>query len=177
MQRLAPAYFRQQGSAVAAMGTDEIYTMIDPDWVLPYAEERATLIAQSCLLLARHFLAAGFDCVLIAGNALYTPSAVQTYVLGLQAVSHVYHFTLEAEHATVVARVQQRGELAAHPPAWLAEWLAHIRAYYAPWTQIIDTTGLTGEQVLAMIYAQVKQQAGFLMYDAAANSIQRSYGI
>jgi hypothetical protein len=154
-----------------------IYTMIDPDWALPYDEERAALIAQSCILLARNFLTAGFNYALIASNALHTRNAVQMYLRGLQSVSQIYHFTLEADHATVVERVEQRGDLAVHSPVWLAEWLAHIRSHCEPWTQIIDTTGLTGEQVLEMIYTRIMRQAGFLTYDSESNLIQRSYGI
>lgn len=155
LQHHAPAFFRPRLGETAGIGTDEVYQMFDPDWALPYSAERAQLVQQTCCQLALHFFAHHFRCVLIAGNALYTPTVVQAYWQALAPVSQVYHFTLEADHATVVARVQQRGDLDAHPPVWLAEWQAHIRTHYAPWTRVIDATRLTVEQTLGMISDQL----------------------
>lgn len=151
VQRRTPAYFRPLLGDTAAFGTDEIHTMIDPDWVLPYDPQRANFVAQIGCRLAQEFFAADFRCVLIAGNALYTAEAVKTYWQALAPISEVYHITLDADLATVVERVQQRGDLAAHPPDWLAKWLTHIRSYYADWTHVIDTTDLSIEQTLDAI--------------------------
>ncbi|MCB0063163.1 MAG: hypothetical protein KDE19_13660, partial [Caldilineaceae bacterium] len=94
-------------------------------------------------------------CVLIAGNALYTAETVEIYREALTPFSHLYHFTLDADLATVVERVRQRGDLTAHPPAWLSDWLTHIRGHYAGWTHVIDTTNLSVEEILNAIYAQL----------------------
>lgn len=155
VQRRAPAYFRAQLGDTAAFGTDEIHAMIDPDWVLPYDQRRTDFITQLCCHLAQQFFAADFRGLLIAGNALYTTETVNLYQRALSPFSQLYHITLEADIATVVERVRQRGDLAAHPPGWLAEWLAHIRGHYADWTHVIDTSNLSIEQTLDAIAAQV----------------------
>ena len=155
VQRRAPAYFRSRLGATAAFGTDEIHAMIDPDWMLPYEQRRADFITQTCCHLAQQFFAADFRCVLIAGNALYTAETVEQYRQALTPFSYLYHITLDADLATLVERVRQRGDLTAHPPTWLAEWLAHIRGHYADWTHVIDTTNLSVEETLDVIYAQL----------------------
>ena len=133
--------------------------MIDPDWMLPYEQRRADFITQTCCHLAQQFFAADFRCVLIAGNALYTAETVELYRQALTPFSYLYHVTLDADLATLVERVRQRGDLTAHPPNWLAEWLAHIRGHYADWTHIIDTTNLSASAIL-MPVAPIATLAG-----------------
>jgi len=153
VQSKAPAYFRPKLGNTAAFGTDEIYKMIDPEWTLPYDQGRADLVTAICCRVAKQFLEADFRCVLIAGNALYTAATVQLYRRELAPYSRFYHITLDADDATIVERVRRRGDLTAHPPAWLAEWLVHIRSHYADWTSVIDTTNLSVTETLDAIYA------------------------
>ena len=152
VQRRAPAYFRPRLGETAAFGTDEVHTMFDPDWELPYSQQRADLVTDLCCTLAKQFFAADFRCVLIAGNALYSAETVQQYRQALTPISQLHHFTLDADLETIVTRVQQRGDLAVHPLAWLANWLTHIRIHYADWTQVIDTTQLSVEETLDEMY-------------------------
>lgn len=155
VQRSAPAYFRPRLGEAAAFGTDEIHTMFDPDWALPYSQAHTDLVTDLSCRLAKEFFAANFRCVMIAGNALYTAEAVQRYRTTLADVSQLHHVTLDAELATIVTRVRLRGDLSSHPPEWLADWRTHIRSHYADWTHVIDTTTLTVEQILEEIYRRV----------------------
>lgn len=157
VQRRAPAYLGTRLGNTAAFGTDEIHAMFDPDWALPYSQARADLVTDLSCRLAKEFFAANFRCVMIAGNALYTAEAVQRYRAVLASVSQLHHFTLDAELATIVSRVRQRGDLSSHPPEWLADWLTHIRSNYADWTHVIDTTALTVEQILDEISRRVTE--------------------
>src|SRR5207249_4353076 len=133
IQRLTPSYFRERLGEAAAMGTDEIYTIVDPDW--SQADEYWKQIARdNCILLARNLFSHGMRVVLIGGNDLYTEPVVNQFVAALLPVSAVFHFTLDAELEVVVQRVRQRGDLAVHTIEWLGGWLEHIRAHYDSWT-------------------------------------------
>ena len=161
IQRRAPGYFRTRLGATAALGTDEIYTLVDPDWSM--ADETWHQIARdNCILLAKSFFQHGFRLVVIAGNALYTRSNVNEYLAALLPISAIYHFTLDAHLDAVVERVRARGDLDTHSPDWLASWLDQIRSHYAHWTQLIDTSDLTVEQTLDTIYTHIRLQHGRL---------------
>ena len=159
IQRRAPGYFRARLGATAALGTDDIYTLVDPDWSM--ADETWQQVARdNCILLAKSFFQHDFRLVVIAGNALYTKPIVNQYLAELLPVCAVYHFTLDARLDVVVERVRARGDLGQHPPDWLASWLDHIRAHYAHWTQVIDTSDLTVEGTLDLICRQILCQEG-----------------
>jgi hypothetical protein len=80
----------------------------------------------------------------------------------LLPVSAIYHFTLDAQLDVIVERVRRRGDLGQHPPEWLAAWLDHIRAHYAEWTQVIDTSTLTPEETLDRIEQHITHGHGRL---------------
>ena len=162
IQRRAPGYFRARLGATAVLGTDEIYTLVDPDGSM--ADEGWQQIARdNCILLAKSFFQQEFRLVVIAGNALYTQAIVNQYLAALLPISAVYHFTLDARLDVVVERVRARGDLDEHPPDWLAGWLDHIRAHYAHWTQVIDTSDLSVEQTLDAIYTHIQRQEGRIL--------------
>jgi hypothetical protein len=162
VQRRAPGYFRARLGPTAALGTDEIYTIVDPDWSAA-DESWHRLARDNCILLTRNFFQRGFRLVVIAGNALYTKPIVNEYLAALLPISAVYHVTLDARLDVVVERVLARGDLDEHPPDWLARWLDHIRAHYADWTQVIDTSDLTPEETLDVMYARILRQEGRLV--------------
>jgi hypothetical protein len=98
----------------------------------------------------------------IESNGLYTKEAVTEALQALLPISAVYHITLDAELDVVIERIRKRGDLAVHPPEWLAAWLDHIRPHYADWTHVIDTSTLTPEVTLEHIYQQIKAGEGRL---------------
>jgi hypothetical protein len=100
--------------------------------------------------------------VMIGGNDLYTESVVNQFLSALVPVSAVFHFTLDAQLQVLVQRVGHRVDLPDHPAEWLAGWLDHIRAHYASWTQIIDTSYQTPEETLDIIYQKTLRHEGEL---------------
>ena len=157
VQALAPYYFRERLGEAAALGTDEFYQIFDPRW--SSSDRRLWQLAVgSCLAVASHLFQQGVQVVLIASNGLYLKEDVEPVLAGLQPISAVYHFTLDAQLDVVVERIRKRGDLAQHPPEWLAAWLDHIRPHYAEWTRVIDTSTLTPEQALERIYGHVTGQ-------------------
>jgi predicted kinase len=161
IQRLAPSYFRGRLGEAAAIGTDEIYTIVDPDWSQTN-EYWKQMARDNCILLARNLFSQGVRVVLIGGNDLYTKQVVNVYLSALLPLSTVFHFTLDARLEVAVDRVARRGDLDAHPAEWLAEWLEHVREHISTWTQVVDTTYLTPEQTLELIYQKVSQRDGEL---------------
>ena len=161
IERLAPSYFRERLGEAAAIGTDEIYTIVDPDW--SQANEYWKEIARdNCILLAKNLFSHGMRVVLIGGNDLHTKPVVNQFVSALLPVSAVFHFTLDAQLEVVVQRVTQRGDLAVHSAEWLGGWLEHIRAHYDSWTQVIDTSHLAVEEVVEIVYQRVIRGEGEL---------------
>lgn len=161
IQRLAPSYFRDRFGEAAAIGTDEIYTIVDPDWSQT-SEHWKQIARDNCIVLARNLFSHGIRVALIGGNDLYTKPVVNQFLSALLPVSAVFHFTLDAQLEVVVQRVKQRGDLPAHPAEWLAGWLNHIRTHYASWTQVIDTSYLTPDRTLEIIYQKVLRREGEL---------------
>ncbi len=162
VQRLAPGYFRDRFGEAASIGTDEIYTIVDPDWSQTN-EHWKEIARDNCILLVRNLFLHGIRVVLIGGNDLYTQLVVNQFLAALLPTSAVFHFTLDAQLEVVVQRVGQRGDLPSHPAEWLAGWLDHIRTHYAAWTQVIDTSYLTPEETLEIIHRKVLQRDGELI--------------
>ncbi|MDQ3704874.1 MAG: zeta toxin family protein [Chloroflexota bacterium] len=161
IQHLAPSYFRERIGEAASIGTDEIYTIVDPDW-LQTNHYWKQIARDNCIILAKNLFAHGVQVVVIGGNDLYSRGVVNQYLAALLPVSAVLHFTLAAEIEAVVDRVDRRGDLNAHPAEWLSGWLQHVRKHVANWTRIIDTTHLTPEQTLEIIYQKVIERDGEL---------------
>lgn len=151
IRRLAPAYFRERVGETAAFDTDEFYAFFDPDWTLTY-RRWWYLACDTCLATAQHLLQQDVATVLISSNGIYTLQDVNRALAKLCAYSLVYHITLDAALDVVIERIRHRGDLAHHPPAWLANWQTHIRQYYRPWTYVLDTSKQTPEMVLEAIY-------------------------
>lgn len=154
IQRLTPRFFRARGIEAAAMGTDDIYTIIDPDWSDPN-QRRRDITRANCILLAQNLFQHGVGVVLICGNALYSEQLTQDYVIALRPISAVYHFTLDAQLDVLVERVRTCGDLDAHPPEWLAAWRRLIHTHCGPWTHLIDTSLLTPEATLELMWQKI----------------------
>ncbi len=161
LRRRAPKYFRPLLGETAVMGIDDLYTMIDPDWSLQDGNWGKVAMDHS-RLLAESFFQRGVKVVLIEGNGLHHAEFVNQYWVQLSPMSHVYHFTLDVALETVVERIRKRGDLEAHPPDFLGSWLAHVREHRADWTHVIDTTALTPEDVLGVIYQRIQNCEGVL---------------
>jgi chloramphenicol 3-O-phosphotransferase len=152
LRRLAPAYFRQYAGETVAFDTDEFYSFFDPDWATN-DRRRWYLALDLCLASAQWLTMRDLTHIIIVSNGLYATDDVNRALTYLHPHCQVYHITLEADHAVVVDRVRQRGDLPQHPPDWLAAWQAHIRSHYQPWTYVIDTSMATPDDVLGQVHA------------------------
>jgi hypothetical protein len=162
LQRLAPAYLRSRLGPTMAAGTDEMYTLTDPDWSFTGEDQarNSALARKCCAAVALTGFRHGVRTAVIAGNALFEPGWVNEIIPELLPVSGVYHFTLDASVDTVVERVKDREAAYQHPPEWHDSWLAHVRTFVRDWTYVIDTGRLTPEEILDLIVGRVLRGQG-----------------
>lgn len=142
----------------ATIDTDLILMMVDPRWELAHEERRLELAGHQCWLLARSFLTNGFECVIVGGNGLHTPSEVNELIRLLLEVGDVCHVTLDPELSEIQRRVARRG--GDQTAEWLADHVEWMKARYREWTCRIDNTALSPEQTLAEIAARVGRGEG-----------------
>lgn len=142
----------------ATIDTDTIMMMVDPRWELTHEERRLELAGYQCWLLAKSFFADGFDCVVIGGNGLHTPSEINDLVELLLTAGDVYHVTLDPSPDEIQRRVAERG--GDHTPEWLAVHVEWMREKYRDWTCRVDNTRLTPEETLAEIAERVGRGEG-----------------
>lgn len=161
IQSQAPYFFRTRLGETAALGTDEFYLMFDPQWTSNNRHWWQIAVA-SCLCVTKCLFHQGVQVVVLASNGVYTKEAVNHFLGELLPVSAVYHMTLDARLDVVIERIRLRGDLAVHPPEWLAGWLDHIRPHYADWTRVIDTSTLIVEATLERIYQHMGRGEGQL---------------
>lgn len=145
----------------ATVDTDTILTMVDPMWELVDEERHLDLAGYQCWLLAKSFLTAGFECVIIGGNGLHTPEeGLNDMVTLLLSVGEVYHVTLDPALAEIKRRAAKRGrELS---PGSLAEQVERMQASYRQWTCRIDNTSKSPEATLAEIAERIGRGEGRL---------------
>ena len=133
----------------AVIDTDTVLMMVDPRWELAHEERRLDLAGYQCFLLARSFLDAGFQCVIIGGNGLHTPSEINDLIALLLALGDVFHVTLDPALTEIQSRVANRGGDKA--PEWVADHVHWMRARYRSWTCRIDNTMLSPEATIAQV--------------------------
>lgn len=161
IRRHAPYFFRQYYGAAAALDTDEYYPLFDPQWTTNN-RDWWKIATDTSLYVADYLLRCGVVIVAISSNGLYTPEAVNHVLAVLGKQSTIYHVTLDAPLATLIARVEQRGDLAEHPADWLAAWQTHIRSYYAAWTYVLDNGNLSLEETLEAIHVYIGDERNAL---------------
>jgi hypothetical protein len=133
----------------AVIDTDTVLMMVDPRWELTHEERKLDLAGYQCFVLARSFLKAGFECVVIGGNGLHTPAELNDLVALLLELGEVYHVTLDPSLTEIQRRVASRG--GDKTSEWLADHVEWMRARYREWTCRIDNTSLSPEATLVEI--------------------------
>ncbi len=163
IQQNARRSFEPRLGETAAMGLDDLYMMVDPDWSFHGKAQDACseLARKNAILLAKSLFDAGLQVVVITGNAIHTKTAINAYLSELLPLSDVYHFTLDTEPEEVMRRVQLRGDTD-KSLKWLIAWLDLIREHHGPWTEVIDTTALTPSEIMEEMYALLTQGKGRL---------------
>jgi hypothetical protein len=111
-------------------------------------------------LLARSFFDAGFDTVLIGGNALHTYGEFSPLITALGDRHEMFHFTLEPVLDAIIERVNKRG--GDKTEDWLASHVEWMRTRPVGDTIRIDNTSLTPSETLAVIARHLADGEGLL---------------
>ena len=146
------ALFEAFGRA-ATLDTDWFLMLVDPRWELTHEERDIDLMVRQCALLAASFFEAGFETVVIGGNALHTRSEFDGLVEGLRPHADVHHVTLDPSLDEIVRRVEARG--GDKTPDWLATHVAWMREKYGEWTSVIDNSTMTPQETVQVIAGRV----------------------
>lgn len=154
--RLAATFGR-----IAGLDTDWLYMFVDPKWELPYERWRTELALRQCGLLATSFFDAGFDTVIIAGNALHTPKELDVLLVEILERADVFHVTLDPSLDTITARVAARG--GDKTPEWLRTHVSWMREKYEAWTALVDNSDLTVDGTISEIARRVERGEGRLV--------------
>lgn len=144
----------------AALDTDTLFMMVDPHWELPYEERRARLVLRQVGLLAGSFLDAGFETMLVLGNALHSPDGLDLFLPALLERGDVFHITLDPSLDEIVRRVAARGDDRTFE--WLDTHVDWMRAGYERWTCRIDNTALTPDETAERIATEIARGCGRL---------------
>ena len=133
----------------AVIDTDTVLMMVDPRWELPHEERRLDLAGYQCFLLARSFLAAGFQCVIIGGNGLHTPDEINDLIALLLDLGDVFHVTLDP---STHRDPKPGGEPRWRPNTRVARRPRRMDASrYRSWTCRIDNTMLSPEATIDQV--------------------------
>lgn len=172
--RLMRPYFLPLLGETAAIDVDHVYTMVDPDYSIPFPEAEAywSLARQQSALLATSYFASGFEVVLIGGNSLYQKDRLNEILDGLLAASEVHHVTLDPSPEAIKQRIRARR----HPsddiktPEWIESHVRYMRQYYEAWTARIDNTALSPAETARAIGDAVLSGKGRLVQKFALES-------
>ncbi|MEV6287664.1 hypothetical protein [Kribbella sp. NPDC051770] len=132
----------------AAIDSDQLFLMVDPGWDLPYDDARAALVLRQCAQLAESFFGAGYENVLIAGNAIHDAVDLNPILPELLRLGRVFHVTLEPTEEAVLRRTANDLD---RSPAHLISELQHARAKRSSWSAPIDNSTLTPLETLQTI--------------------------
>jgi hypothetical protein len=102
--RLSPAEKLTVWGRTAAIDSDQLFLMVDPRWDLPYDDARTALVLRQCAQLTESFFGAGYENVLIAGNAIHDAVDLNPILPTLLRLGRVFHITLEPSEQAVLRR-------------------------------------------------------------------------
>jgi hypothetical protein len=164
--RLIRRHFLPTLGETAVIDVDQVYTMVDPDYSIPFPEAESywSLARRQCALLAHAYLSGGFGLVVIGGNSLYQKDRLNEILGALLAVSAVYHLTLDPDPEVIQRRIQARRSPldAQKTPEWIDQHVRYMRAYYEPWTARIDNSALSPEETVQAIQRTILEDRGRL---------------
>ena len=145
----------------ATLDTDWFFMLVDPHWELPYEERDGALMFRQCAILAGSFFDAGFETVLIGGNALHTRDGeFDDLIDALRSWGDVFHFTLDPTLDEIIRRVQARG--GDKTDEWLTTHVAWMREKYASWTSVIDNSAVSPRETASLIAHRAALGEGLL---------------
>ncbi|MET9317975.1 hypothetical protein ABZX12_39660 [Kribbella sp. NPDC003505] len=141
----------------AAIDTDQLFLMVDPGWDLPYDDARTALVLRQCVQLAQSFFGAGYENVLVAGNAIYDAFDLNPVIPDLLRLGRVFHFSLDPSEGAVLRRTADDPD---RSPAHLLKELHHLLVKRSPWSVPVDNSSLTPLETLQKLAHLVQSGAG-----------------
>ena len=141
----------------AAIDSDQLFLMVDPRWDLPYDDARTALVLRQCVQLAESFFGAGYENVLIAGNAIHDAIDLNPVLPDLLRFGRVFHLSLDPSEEAVLRRTADDPD---RSPAHLVDELHRQRAKRSPWSAPIDNSNLSPLETLQKIAQLVQSGEG-----------------
>jgi hypothetical protein len=141
----------------AAIDTDQLFLMVDPRWELPYDDGRTALVLRQSVLLASSFFQAGFEKVILAGNAIHDAFDLNPVLPELLRLGRVFHISLEPSEKAVLQRTAGDHE---RSPAHLLQDLRSMQAKRSSWSAVIDNSELTPTETLEEMARLVQSGKG-----------------
>jgi hypothetical protein len=150
----------------AVIDVDRVYTMVDPDYWIPFPEAEAywSLARRQCALLAKSYFVSGFGGVVIGGNSVHQKDRLNEILGTLLEVSEIHHVTLDPDPEMIKQRILARS--GAHDdiktPEWVDSHVRYMREHYEAWTARIDNSALSPDETVQAIYHAVLCNRGRL---------------
>jgi hypothetical protein len=141
----------------AAIDSDQLFLMVDPNWDLPYDDARTALVLRQCVQLAESFFGADYKNVLIAGNAIHDAIDLNPVLPDLLRLSRVFHLSLDPSEEAVLRRTADDPD---RSPAHLMNDLHLLRAKRSPWSAPIDNSTLSPLETLQKVAHLVQSGEG-----------------
>jgi hypothetical protein len=164
--RLMRRHLRPTLGETAVIDVDHVYTMVDPDFSIPFPEAETywSLARRQCVLLAKTYLSSGFGVAVIGGNSLYQRNRLNEILEVLLEVSAVYHVTLDPDPEVIKGRILARSspEDGTKTPEWIEAHVRYMREYYEPWTARIDNSLLSPDETVRAIHRAILENRGRL---------------
>ncbi|MFF0271022.1 hypothetical protein [Kribbella sp. NPDC004536] len=132
----------------AAIDLDQLYFMVDPHWDLPYDDARTALVLRQSVSLAESFVEAGYENILIAGNAIHDAVDLNPVIPHFLRLGRVFHFSLDPSEEAVLRRTANDPHRSA---PHLTNELHFMRTRLSPWSASIDNSALTPLETLEKI--------------------------
>ncbi|GAB3940202.1 hypothetical protein GCM10029976_057530 [Kribbella albertanoniae] len=141
----------------AAIDTDQLFLMVDPTWDLPYDDARTALVLRQSAQLAKSFVNADYENVIIAGNSIHDAIDLNPVIPDLLRLGQVFHVTLDPTEEAVLQRTVDDPD---RSPSHLINDRNHHRVKRSPWSAPIDNSTLTPLQTLQKIAHLVQTGKG-----------------
>ncbi|WP_405059454.1 hypothetical protein OG474_42940 [Kribbella sp. NBC_01505] len=141
----------------AAIDTDQLFLMVDPHWDLPYDDARTALVLRQSARLTESFIGAGYDNVLIAGNAIHDAIDLNPVIPDLLKLGQVFHISLDPSEEAVLHRTADDPD---RSPAHLINDLHLLRAKRSPWSAPVDNSTLSPLETLQQIAHLIRTGKG-----------------
>jgi chloramphenicol 3-O-phosphotransferase len=145
----------------AVIGTDELYTTIDPRFEIPWpkAGRYMAIVRSLAATIASELIRQGIRWVLIPTNGMHAEYPLDEVTDSLLAENiDVHHITLDPDLAVIHQRLLDRGD--DRQPGWIDDHHRWMRDRLFPFSHRIDNGGLTVSETAAAVLSAVEAGRG-----------------